>query len=30
MGKSEGAVKVSQHDAIVKLRHILSSSDGEK
>jgi len=30
MGKSEGAVKVSQHDAIVKLRLILSSSGGEK
>jgi RNA polymerase sigma-70 factor (ECF subfamily) len=30
MGKSEGAVKVSQYDAIVKLRRILSSSGGEK
>jgi len=30
MGKSEGAVKVLQHDAIVKLRRILSASDGEK
>ena len=30
MGKSEGAVKVSQHDAIAKLRRILSSSGGEK
>lgn len=30
MGKSEGAVKVLQHEAIVKLRRILSASGGEK
>jgi len=29
MGKSEGAVKVLQHDALVKLRRILSSSNEE-
>ena len=29
MGKSEGAVKVMQHDALVKLRRILSPGSGE-